>query len=882
MEDVGTDPVEVYCRVRPLKYADEERCAKKTDAEHVILYRSVDARTNVAAQHFETTYQFRHVFGENATQAEIFQRIGLPSVSELIAGKDSLLFAYGVTSSGKTHTISGPLADPGLLPRMLDTLFNSVGQYLAMPYVFLPNAQNGFQIVGEAEAMEIRQRLLSSAGEQTPQKLSSRAAGLARNGYDGTTGRYHEQAHVGHVNRDHNFAVFVSYVQIYNSNCYDLLHGVAKRELGEEKCALREDDRGRYYMSGAELVEIRSVDDALRMFHHGEQSRKVADTRLNSGSSRSHAVFSVRLVQVPLGDNGNDMLTDKRYMAVSQIDLVDLAGSERAKRTENVGHRLREAGQINKSLMGLRECFEVMRKIQNGEATKNTRVPYRNSTLTQLFKAYFEGKGHIRMILCINPASDEINELPQVMQFAEMSQEVLVRRGAPVADVIAASMQLATGRRDCAKELKAEREHLERRNKAEEDRRRRHAERHEKELRAAAANLYAPFPAQLLERANSDDDALEAFASFVQARMQQQNKWMAELYKSHEELRVQLRNRCLDNHSLRATIGQFRSELDARDRLIDDFEKRMAAARRMIHELKRDNAGHEQQERQLMQHVDECQEALAREKAKRQKFELKLRERARLFREEKDTEMKDGMLQAQSDLEQRLRQRDEQLMRVRDIIETGDSAASSSKPGTSHTASPARATLGPSLQSSPISVQQVPPRVQQHNADSDRAARLRRHEGGATVVNPRYNNKRRSQSAERWIDHRSKHVVPTGTVLQPHMPGKVKCVTQLKTSDFKPPAQYSLVHQEADTEGELETRIYHGNVIPTATGGTSVMLHDVEVLRQRDPESSARHKRKSDDVPNERLMLGLSPSEVKRRCQKQSPQPGPSHTTPSK
>lgn len=51
----------------------------------------------------------------------------LPLVEDLLHGKNSLLFAYGVTGSGKTHTMNGELQDGGIIPRCLDVIFNSVG-----------------------------------------------------------------------------------------------------------------------------------------------------------------------------------------------------------------------------------------------------------------------------------------------------------------------------------------------------------------------------------------------------------------------------------------------------------------------------------------------------------------------------------------------------------------------------------------------------------------------------------------------------------------------------------------------------------------------------------------------------------------------------------
>ena len=89
--------------------------------------------------------------------------------------------------------------------------------------------------------------------------------------------------------------------------------------------------------------------------------------------------------------------------------MVDLAGSERTKRTKNTGNRLKEAGNINSSLMALRNCIETLRENLLIPTTRKM-VPYRDSKLTLLFKNYFEGNGKIKMILCINPSAQEFDE----------------------------------------------------------------------------------------------------------------------------------------------------------------------------------------------------------------------------------------------------------------------------------------------------------------------------------------------------------------------------------------------------------------------------------------------------------------------------------------
>jgi hypothetical protein len=73
-------------------------------------------------------YRFSHVFLPETQQAEFFAKTTLPLVRDLLDGQNGLLFAYGVTNSGKTYTVQGGNGpdSAGILPRTLDVIFNSV------------------------------------------------------------------------------------------------------------------------------------------------------------------------------------------------------------------------------------------------------------------------------------------------------------------------------------------------------------------------------------------------------------------------------------------------------------------------------------------------------------------------------------------------------------------------------------------------------------------------------------------------------------------------------------------------------------------------------------------------------------------------------------
>ena len=94
------------------------------------------------AEHF--SFHFNSVYDAQANQETIFQREGTggmtmhklsqltcllcpvaPTLKQLFQGLDVTLFAYGVTGTGKTHTMRGgkSLADRGLIPRLLSAIY---------------------------------------------------------------------------------------------------------------------------------------------------------------------------------------------------------------------------------------------------------------------------------------------------------------------------------------------------------------------------------------------------------------------------------------------------------------------------------------------------------------------------------------------------------------------------------------------------------------------------------------------------------------------------------------------------------------------------------------------------------------------------------------
>ncbi|KAB5584030.1 hypothetical protein PHYPO_G00102690 [Pangasianodon hypophthalmus] len=75
------------------------------------------------------SFVFDRVFPTNTTQEQVYNSCAKQIVKDVLDGYNGTIFAYGQTSSGKTHTMEGKLHDPdnmGIIPRITDDIFNYI------------------------------------------------------------------------------------------------------------------------------------------------------------------------------------------------------------------------------------------------------------------------------------------------------------------------------------------------------------------------------------------------------------------------------------------------------------------------------------------------------------------------------------------------------------------------------------------------------------------------------------------------------------------------------------------------------------------------------------------------------------------------------------
>ncbi|XP_071732972.1 kinesin-like protein KIN-UC isoform X3 [Rutidosis leptorrhynchoides] len=222
-------------------------------------------------------------------------------------------------------------------------------------------------------------------------------------------------------------SVEISYLQIYMESVQDL--------LAPEKVNIpivEDPKNGEVSVPGAAVVKIQNVDHFLNLLQIGEANRHAANTKMNTESSRSHAILMVsfRRSVIEKEENNTSLRgNDDRNVLVgghviptvrkSKLLIVDLAGSERLDKSGSEGHMVEETKFINLSLSSLGKCINAL-------AENSPHIPTRDSKLTRLLRDSFgAGSARTSLIVTIGPSSRHYSETASTIMFGQRAMKVV-------------------------------------------------------------------------------------------------------------------------------------------------------------------------------------------------------------------------------------------------------------------------------------------------------------------------------------------------------------------------------------------------------------------------------------------------------------------------
>eukprot|EP00127_Corallochytrium_limacisporum_P005309 Clim_evm40s202 gene=Clim_evmTU40s202 len=433
----GSDEViKVALRIRPNN--DSERRSKRANVVEAVgcdgdsavarcAHYTVHGQATDSHRQDVKKFNYDHVFGPETTQELVYETVAKPVIDHCVAGYNNCIFAYGQTGAGKTHTMLGTAEQPGIIPRLTKGLFDRI------------------------------------AADEAKGSVEDLATG------DISQTKYH---------------VEVSYLEIYNEKVRDLLAqdaggtsasptptknrsenksgqsiGIADAKPHSAKpLRIREHYRIGPYVEGLTSLAVTTLEEIEQTIANGNRARMVAATNMNARSSRSHAIFMLNVerrttTRKERAEPANGSLSKSPLKAISKVDddageipsesasvrregkdltmirssrvsLVDLAGSERVSKTGAEGVRLKESGNINKSLSTL--GLVINRLAEGPSKTDGTRhIPYRNSTLTWLLKDSLGGNSKTIMVAAITPNALHAEETLSTLRYAESVKKII-------------------------------------------------------------------------------------------------------------------------------------------------------------------------------------------------------------------------------------------------------------------------------------------------------------------------------------------------------------------------------------------------------------------------------------------------------------------------
>uniref|UniRef100_A0A7S4L3J9 Kinesin-like protein n=2 Tax=Guillardia theta TaxID=55529 RepID=A0A7S4L3J9_GUITH len=207
------------------------------------------------------------------------------------------------------------------------------------------------------------------------------------------------------------FKIRASCVEIYNESVLDLFK-YRKGSRDKQHLPVKFDTmRGCFFVQDLSYGKCASEEEILKLYMKALKNRSVAGHELNRDSSRSHALLTLYVDSMEKQEDG--IVT--RH---GKISFVDLAGSERLEYSKSEGSTLKETGAINKSI------FTLGKVISSLCDRKRTKVPYRDSKLTQLLMDSLGGTSLTIMLACISPSNTNLSESVRTLEYASRAKNI--------------------------------------------------------------------------------------------------------------------------------------------------------------------------------------------------------------------------------------------------------------------------------------------------------------------------------------------------------------------------------------------------------------------------------------------------------------------------
>jgi centromeric protein E len=234
-------PCSVYARVRP------------TTSTLTSNWKFGDEAVSNSRAHCTKEYHLDGVFhGTNTHQ--VYDRSTKHLIQPVIDGFSCTIFAYGQTASGKTYTMRGTDAEPGIVVHAVNHLFACVKK---------SEQECNREFCIRASYLEVCfSWFLNMCSLYDP--VSARLAAPSV-----------QASKIGLC------------IQIYNEEVNDLL------DTSKYNLTIKADNKNGIKVAGLSESLVYSIEDVMAVFEKGDHNRRVGHTNMNEAGCKSHSIFRV-------------------------------------------------------------------------------------------------------------------------------------------------------------------------------------------------------------------------------------------------------------------------------------------------------------------------------------------------------------------------------------------------------------------------------------------------------------------------------------------------------------------------------------------------------------------------------------------------------------
>ena len=410
MDFLEEEAITVVVRCRELD--NDEISLKSPSVVTINKPNKVSVRHNGPSEDTrQSVYVVDQVFGPDTTQDALFDGSIQPFCDDFLSGYNCSILAYGITSAGKTYTLSGSdkissdlEESSGIIPRLLFKIFenlesNRKDHVVKCSFVEIYNEELKDLLDDHNNGSLIKKLRIMDSGNKSSNSNSSTR--------DNSPVMSSKSVPTAMVRKRLSGRNSLTMIKPTGRISFSRTNSFNEFSSQQHQFAPPQERSANTYIQNLQEFHITNAKEGIELLRKGLWGRKIASTKSNEFSTRSNTVFNITLYKKE----------DDNAFRMSKLSIIDLAGSENSLKMNESSQKHKEVGLINQSL-------QTFNRVIDSITEKSIYVPFKESKLTHLLQDSFEGSTKTLFLANISPAKIKSQDVCSTLEYASKMSNI--------------------------------------------------------------------------------------------------------------------------------------------------------------------------------------------------------------------------------------------------------------------------------------------------------------------------------------------------------------------------------------------------------------------------------------------------------------------------